>query len=77
MLRWAAQGGVESPTLDVFKEHVDVVLRFSEEMVVVGRCLNWMISKVFSNLGDSIISQFFNIFKCNKCCQKLHSANVP
>ena len=39
---------VESPTLEVFKERLDVVLR---NMVY----MDWVILWVFSNLSDSVI----------------------
>ena len=48
---------VESLTLKVFKEHLDIVLRDMVywEILVVGGWLDWMILEVFSNLGDSMI----------------------
>ena len=48
---------VESPTLEVFKNRLDVVLRGTVwwEMLVIGGQLDWMILEVFSNLGDSMI----------------------
>ena len=48
---------VESPTLEVFKEHLDVVLRgmVYREPLVKGEWLDWMILWVFSNLSDSMI----------------------
>ena len=51
---------VESPTLEVFREHLDIVLRNMVYMVegeplVMGEWLDWMILWVFSNLSDSMI----------------------
>ena len=48
---------MESPTLEVFKEHLDIVLRdmVQWELFVLGGLLDWMILEVFSNLGDSMI----------------------
>lgn len=45
------------PSLEVFKNCVDVVLRdmIQWEISVVGRQLDWIILEVFSNLGDSMI----------------------
>ena len=48
---------VESPPLEVFRKHLDVVLRdlvYVEILVVHGQ-LDWMVLEVFSNLGDSMI----------------------
>ena len=46
----------ESPTLEVLKNRVDVVLRdtASGEILVVGGWLDWITLEVFSNLGDSL-----------------------
>ena len=48
---------VESPSLEVFKKHLDIVMRDMVywEILVIGRQLDWMILEVFSNLGDSMI----------------------
>jgi len=48
---------VESPSLQVFMEGVDVVLRDVVEwaIVAVGAWLDWMILEVFSNRNDSVI----------------------
>ena len=48
---------VESPSLVVFEEHWDVVLRgmVQREPLVMGKWLDWMILWVFSNLSDSMI----------------------
>lgn len=48
---------LELPSLEVFKNCVDVVLRdmIQWEISVVGRQLDWIILEVFSNLGDSMI----------------------
>jgi len=45
------------PTLEVFKECLDVVLRdvAQWELLVIGGQLDWGILQVFSNLGDSVI----------------------
>jgi len=55
---------VESPSLKVFKKHVDVVLRdmVSGNLLVAGGRLDWMILEVFCNLGDSMILWW------EKCC---------
>ena len=48
---------VESLSLEVFKKHLDTVLRdvfYWEILVICGR-LDWMILEVFLNLGDSMI----------------------
>ena len=46
---------VESPSLEVFQNHVDVALRtWSAGMVGVGWWLDQVILKVFSNLHDSV-----------------------
>ena len=46
-----------SPTLEVFKERLDVVLRdmVEREALMKGKWLDWMILWVFSNLSDSMI----------------------
>jgi len=51
---------VESPSLKVFKKHVDVVLRdmVSGILLVAGGRLDWMILEVFCNLGDSMVSEY-------------------
>ena len=49
---------VESPSLEVLKKHLDVVMRFSGEILVVGGRLDWTILEVFSNLGGSVILYF-------------------
>ena len=56
-LEWAAQEGVKSPSLEVFKERLVVVLwhMVSWGTLVVGGWLDWMILEVFSNPGDSVI----------------------
>jgi len=46
---------VESPPLEVFKRRVDVVLRVTMDLAVLGLQLDVMILRVFSNLNDSII----------------------
>ena len=48
---------MESPSLEVFKKHLDIVMRDMVywEILVIGRQLDWMILEVFSNLGDSMI----------------------
>ena len=48
---------VVSPTLEVFKELLDVVLRVMVqwEILVIGGQLDWMILEIFSNLGHSMI----------------------
>ena len=50
---------MKSPSLDVFKKHLDVVPRDTVywEILVVGGQLDWMILEVFSNLGDSMIKK--------------------
>jgi len=47
---------VESPSLEVLKNHLDVVLRDMVQwgILVVGGQLDWMILEVFSHLGDSL-----------------------
>ena len=46
---------VESPSLVVFKEHLDVVQRdvLYWEILVLGGWLDWINLEVFFNLGDS------------------------
>ena len=46
----------ESPSLEVFKKHLDVVLgdMVNGEILVVGGHLDYMILEVFSNLHDPI-----------------------
>ena len=48
---------VESLSLEVFKKHLDVVLKDMVywQILVIGEWLDWMILEVFSNLGDSMI----------------------
>jgi len=51
---------VGSPSLEVFKKHLDVALKDMVlwEILVVGGQLDWMILEVFSSLGkfyDSMI----------------------
>ena len=48
---------MESLALEVFKEHLDVVLRdmVQWEISVISGWLDWIILMVFSNLGDSMI----------------------
>jgi len=48
---------VESLTLKLFKDHLDIVLKDMVywEILVVGGWLDWMNLEVFSNLGDSMI----------------------
>ena len=48
---------VESPSLGVFKERLDVVLRDTVQWVtlVVGGWLDQVVLEVFSNLNDSMI----------------------
>jgi len=43
--------------MEVFKKHLDVVLRDMNEweILVISGQLNWVILEVFSNLGDSMI----------------------
>ena len=55
--RWIELPKVESLTLEVVSEHLDVVLRdmVEWELLVVGGRLDWVILEVFSSLGDSMI----------------------
>ena len=48
---------VGSPSLEVFKKHLDVVLRDVVwwEILTVGGRLDWMILEVFSILSDSMV----------------------
>ena len=48
---------VESPSLEVSKKHLDVVLGNMVwwEIFVIGGWVDWMILEVFSNLCDSIL----------------------
>jgi len=48
---------VESLSVEVFKKHLDVVLRDSlvQKVLLVCGQLDWMILEVFSNLGDCVI----------------------
>ena len=48
---------VESPSLEVFKKRLDIVLRdmVQLEILMVGGQLDWMILRVLSNAGDSMI----------------------
>ena len=52
-----AQGGGGAPSLGVFKERLEVVLRNMVQWVtlVVGEQLDQVILEVFSNLNDSMI----------------------
>ena len=52
---------MESPSLVVFKERLDAVLRDMvwREPLVMGGWLDWMILWVFSNLSDSVIVCFY------------------
>jgi len=51
---------VESLSMEVFKERLDVVLRdlVLWEMLVIGGRLDWMNLEVFSNIGDFKINLF-------------------
>ena len=51
----------ESPSLEAFKKHLDMVLWdvVNGEMVVMSEQLNWMTLEVFSNLGDSMNKRHF------------------
>lgn len=54
-----AQGG-NPPTLKMFKNHLDIVLRYmvyipNRDILVMDGWLEWMISEVFSSLGDHMI----------------------
>ena len=58
---------VESPSLELFKKHLDVVLgtQVSGKILVVGGQLDWMILEFPSNLGDSMIPWFkFPLYFC-------------
>ena len=57
---------VKSPSLEVFKKHLDVVLgdMVNGEILVVGGHLDYMILEVFSNLNDSVIPRTDKRLNC-------------
>ena len=56
MLKWAAQGAggvtISEDVQDIFRF---CTVRFSEEILVAGGQLDWMILEDFSNLGESVV----------------------
>jgi len=61
---------VKSLSLEMFKKHLDVVLRdmVQWEILVVGGWLDWMLLEVFSNFGDSMISKFCGLYNFQEEC---------
>ena len=66
---------VESPSLEVFKKQLDVVLRdmIQWEILVTGRQLDWIIIEVFSNLSDSMILRFYLIIAFHTIYSACHN----
>ena len=53
MLEWAGMEVVESPSLEVLKKYIDVLRDMVYwAILVISGWLDWVVSEVFSNLGD-------------------------